>query len=256
MKPMFNYFSISLILLIIYSSPILGQTDSLIHDSLIVDSLSLSLPADSLNSIESQDQPIKFIPVDEPYWAIGTNIGRMIYQWSFDGPQEYNIFINLPWKKTIHWEIETGAGKNNINYSHLKYNTHSWFINVQFQYNLISASHQKDKDRFYLAPYIGYHQGRIEDAELYIKQTNFLLQENLASTSFYKATLGIKLGLEVEVFSNWLLSWQGQAGLLLAPNSFTEIKPNYIAGYGNADQNISFRFGFNVSYYFLVNKRK
>lgn len=262
MMPMSNYIfiSFSLLCLTFFIAPSHGFYDTIqVNNNPSIDTLTIEDSLLSTDSLIIEDNTPthsekKFDPVATPYWAIGTNLGRMIYQWSFFAPQEYNLFINLPIKKQFHSEVEIGRGHHEIDFTHLKYQTSSWFFNIQFQYNIISSYHTQDKDRFYIAPYWALHHGSIQNAELLIEQPNFTLSESLENQQFLKSSFGIKVGVEVEVFPKLFLSWQGQAGLLIASNKFKEIKPMYIAGYGNSDQNIGFRFGFNISYYFLVKK--
>jgi len=221
-------------------------------DSLNIDSLkSDSLVTDSLAKKKRKRLFKEWEPAPYPYLSIGTNVGRYIYQAITKGPQEYQAFINYNWKRKFNVQLDAGWGKENIDYTHLKYNTSGFYISAQWQYNIIKAAHEYDKDRFYIAPFVSVHQGKISEASIFMSNhSGFNLEEEVAASTYIKAVLGVKLGVEVEVLPNVLLSWQGQAGLLLAPNSFENIKPNFIPGFGNGDRNLGFRFAFNIAYYF------
>lgn len=275
MKQMFNYIFISIGFLscfLLNSQSSLAQEVSVTPDTLVqkeikdslsadsvkmTDSLSIdslksdSLVTDSLSKKKRKRLFKEWEPAPYPYLSIGTNVGRYVYQVISKGPQEYQAFINFSWKRKFNLQVDAGWGKENIDYSHLKYNTTGFYISGQWQYNLLKAAHDFDKDRFYIAPFVSVHQGNISEASIFMNNhSGFSLEEVVASSSYLKAVLGVKLGVEVELLPNVLLSWQTQAGALLAPNSFESIKPNFIPGFGNGDRNLGFRFAFNVAYYF------
>ncbi|HLS71529.1 MAG TPA: DUF6048 family protein [Chitinophagaceae bacterium] len=188
---------------------------------------------------------------EHPYLAIGINVGRLGYKLLQENSQEYNLFAFYSLSKKIFLHTEFGFGKENIKYPHLIYNTQSSYLQIAIQYNFFKESHEWDRDRIYVSPFLQVHAGSISEAKIHMEnQSGFIVEDIIPSNKFFKSSVGVRFNVEMEILPKILLSWHGQAALLIGANRFKDIKPQFIAGYGNADRNVNFQFGVNLAYYF------
>lgn len=204
------------------------------------------------NSEEEEKEKKAFLEKPaHPYLAIGANVGRMGYKFFQENSQEYNFFAFYSVSKKIFIHAEFGLGNEKVDYPHLTYNTKSSYLQIAFQYSFFKESHEWDKDRIYISPFVQVHAGNISEARIHVEnQSGFTVEDIIASRNFIKSSVGARFNVEMEILPKILLSWHGQAALLIAANKFPEIKPQFIAGYGNADKNVNFQFGVNIAYYF------
>lgn len=268
MRIIFNYISISIfsILLLVFNPSFAQEVvkDSTLVNETIVEEIEEEVEEidgtekelDEENEEESdkkkkKERKNKLEKVAQPYIAIGTDFGTSIFRLSMSNSQEYSLFSYYSWREKMYFKIKGGWGKESIDYDHLKYNTHGAFLQLVMDYNILKFSHEKDKDRLYVGPFISGHWGQNSEAEFLIKNnTGFEMSDKIDGNSYFKAVIGANIGTEVEILRNVLLSWNGQVGILLGANKFKGIKPHFMPGYGNADNSVQFLFGVNLAYYF------
>jgi len=194
---------------------------------------------------DSTSKPKKEKTSTQKQLKFSADIGNIAYSFADETRKDYQIAVDYLYKK---WYLtaETGIGKGNINYDNLKYNTNSYFIRIGGDNSLLQAISDKDFDIFFFGFRYGLAFGNRSDVYYQVPSPFGPPSEgNLPAKNFVAHWGEMTMGLKVEMWKGVFLGWNFRAKFLLNGKTFENtLTPNYIAGYGKADQTTS--FGFNI----------
>jgi hypothetical protein len=188
---------------------------------------------------------------------INIDISRPIYNAAYKNKTSYEFLIDYYLQNDIYAIVEAGLGNSDINYDNLKYTSNNPFLRL----GMDKAIFPRTKANDWGMALIGFRYGvaMVNRSEAYYT-TNDGLGETTSGTTpaknFTAHWFELTGGMRVELFKNTFAGWNVRAKFMLNPNSFGDLKPAYIAGFGNGDKGSAFDFNFYVGYAFRWAKKK
>ncbi len=171
----------------------------------------------------------------------------------------YEIEANYYLHNEYYLAAEGGWGSSDVNYTDLKYTTTNTFMRLGFNKSVLTRDKPVDWDMMF----IGF---RVGVANIIRSNVAFTVIDSLWGNS--QGTLSqlppftawwaeFNGGVRVELAKNLFAGWNARAKFLMngKSESFKELTPLYIAGYGKGDKNSAFDLNVYISYAFRWDRK-
>jgi len=166
-------------------------------------------------------------------------------------PSRTSYEASLDWSvgRELYLVAEGGWGRASFDYPDLSYTSRSTFAKVGLDKSLLVRLDEKDWD----GAQFGFHYGiapvRISDARYTTSDTVWgggagVVPGRSGLYHWGEIAGGVRLQLVPQIFAGWNI----RARFLLNQNSFPELRPSFVAGYGQGDRNTVFDFNVYVGY--------
>jgi hypothetical protein len=207
----------------------------------------------AIGQIDEDDEEVeapKPVKVDSfSQIRFSVDVSKPIINYLQGDKEDYEFAVDYYFKRDLYFVAEAGWGSASVDYPDLKYNSHNSFIKLGIDRSLLFRAFAKDWD----VAIVGVHYGIAP-----IKRSNAVYT---VVDSFWGNTTGqisaasltahwIELtgGVRVELYRGLFAGWNIYGKFRLNSNSFQELPPSHIAGYGKGDKNTVFDFNFYLSY--------
>jgi hypothetical protein len=166
-----------------------------------------------------------------------------------DNRKSYELYVDYYLRKERYLVAELGLGNSQINYTDLKYNSKNSFV----KFGMDKAMFVRKKAQDWGMGFVGFRYGigfvRRSEAQ-YTTNDGFggITSGYIPSSNFLAHWIELTGGIRVELIKNIFAGWNVRAKILLNPNSFGDLKPSYISGFGAGDKNTVFDYNVYVGY--------
>lgn len=182
-------------------------------------------------------------------WRVGTDLARIGFNFINPGKMGYDFQVDFKDRDKIYWTAEAGYGRGKIDYEQLKYTTHTTYLKVGLDNAMLKPGGEKDFDIVFLGVRYAAAYGNRSDATYSFDSPFGGVYEGVQEGQNFFVHWGeITLGMKLEVWKRVFMGWTARGKFLFNPGVFKEISPNYIAGYGSADNATSFDINLYLSY--------
>lgn len=174
------------------------------------------------------------------------DVGNLAVNFADARRQDYEFSADFLYKNNWYLAAEGGYALGVINYDNLKYNTNSTYLRIGADKSLLQSIGPRDYDIVFFGFRYGMGFGNRGTAD-YVVPSQFGPSQagTLPDQNFWIHWGEMTGGIRVEMWRGIYAGWNFRARFLLNGKTFeNKLTPNYIAGYGNADNSTS--FGFNV----------
>jgi hypothetical protein len=166
-----------------------------------------------------------------------------------DSRRSYEFVADYYWKKELYFVMEGGWGNSTQQDSILSFSSKNTFFKAGINKSMLSRRMSNDWDMAFIGA--RYALGLIErgDASFvtwdpYWGTTSGIVAGKNLTAHWAEVTAGVKLELYRGIFTGWT----ARGKFLLNKNSFRELPPAYIAGYGKGEKNAIIDFNFYLGY--------
>lgn len=228
----------------------------------ILSSLLLVLFANSSLQAQTQSQPAKDTTATDStthvkakeltthQLSVSFDIMQPVYNLLESYRTGYEVAIDYYLHKQLYVVGEGGFGKGTVSYSNLDYTCNNSFFRVGFNKCLLARQTPKDWDMAYMGLRYGMAFAQRSPASF---TTTDSLWGNTSGTvagrpSFTPYWFELVGGVRVEVAKRFSLGWSIRGKFMINSNSFKDLSPIYIAGYGRGDKTAVFDFNFYATY--------
>ena len=203
-----------------------------------------------IEDIEDETETPKPIKVDSfSQLRFNVDISKPIIN-SYRGDREdYEFAVDYYFKRDLYFVAEAGWGSASIDYPDLKYNSRNSFFKLGIDRSLLARAFAKDWDiamvgiRYGMAP-IKRGQATYTVVDSFWGNNTGFIEETDLTCHWIELTGGVR----VELYRGLFAGWNVYGKFRVNSNSFKELPPSYIAGYGKGDKNTAFDFNFYLSY--------
>jgi hypothetical protein len=180
---------------------------------------------------------------------LGIDISKPIINYYAGDKEDYEFSADYYFKRDLYFVVEAGWGNASIDYSDLKYNSHNSFFKFGIDRGLLTRAFAKDWD----IAIVGAHYGiaPIKRSEATYTVVDSFWGNSTGKISAANLTchwIELSGGVRVELYKGLFAGWNVYGKFRLNSNSFQELPPSHIAGYGKGDKNTVFDFNFYLSY--------
>lgn len=192
---------------------------------------------------------VKKVRPDFHQLRLSVNVSSPVVSMILKDRTHYEAGLDYYWKNEIYLAIEAGVGGANFDNTDLKYTATNSFVRIGIDKSMLLRLFPQDWDMVH----IGLRYGI---APITRNAATFTLQDNFWGTTTgtipakksvaHWASLGV--GTRVELFRGFFAGYNLRANFLMNPKAFTELPPNYVAGYGKIEKSTTFDFGVYISY--------
>lgn len=220
-----------------------------IFSSLLIVCSLVVATAQQQDSASISDNPTQKIVANKHQLRLSANISSpIIYQWMKDRTH-YEVALDYSFKNETYLVVSGGVGSSKMDEPELRYTSTNSFVRVGIDKSMLQRLFPKDWDMMF----IGLHYGI---APITRKVATYTIYDNFWGTT--SGTIPAKqsiahwasltLGTRVELFSHFFAGYNLRANFLVNPNSFKELPPVYVAGYGKVEKGTTFDFALYLSY--------
>jgi hypothetical protein len=179
----------------------------------------------------------------------GLDIARPIMNLSQDTRSAYEAEVDYYYKKELYFVIEGGFGSARYEYSDLSYTSKNSFFRLGIDKTLISRLGNSDWDAAFLGlRYAVAPVSRSEATYTIVDSVWGSTSGSIPEKSFAAHWAEVVGGVRVEIFKNFFAGWNVRGRFLLNGQSFKELSPAFIAGFGRGDKTTVFDFNFYLCY--------
>lgn len=212
--------------------------------------LSLSTFAQEQEPVEEEEAPAKKTIVDSLHQLrFGVDISKLALNQFIDSRNSYEFEIDYYHRKDLYFVGEFGFGNAKYDSSYLSYSNTNTYFKVGVNKSLLNRISNKDWDMAFIG--LRYGLAFIERSDAQYTITDSLwgsVTNTVPGTNFTAHWVELTGGVRVEVVKQLFLGWNVRAKFLLNGNSFTELPPYYITGYGRGEKKSIFDYNVYLSY--------
>lgn len=203
---------------------------------------------DSTKAVDTT--PLKKIKTTyEHQIKIGVDISRIPFNILLKSRQSYEFQADYLLRKDVYINMEAGFGRGKIDFDFLKYTSNSFFVKAGIQQSRVGRISDKDFDVFFIGVNYGIAAGKRNEASYTITSIFGTTTEGSTSPDNFVVHWGeIVAGVRVEFLPRLFAGWNIRGKFLFNANTFKELTPNFIAGYGKGDKSTIFDFNFYLCY--------
>lgn len=169
----------------------------------------------------------------------------------------YALEVDYFLKKGLYVVAEGGWGNADLSYPDLSYKSSNVFFKGGVNKTLLSRDAVDDWDMAFVG--LRYGVGLIQrgDAQYTITDSVWgTTSGNIPGTNMTAHWLEITGGVRVETFKQIFVGWNVRGKFLINGNSFEELPPYNIAGYGKGERKSVFDFNVYIGYAIRWHKRE
>lgn len=180
---------------------------------------------------------------------LGIDIARPIINLSQDTRSAYEAEVDYYYKKELYFVVEGGFGSARYEYPDLSYTSKNSFFRVGIDKTLITRLGASDWDAAFLGlRYAIAPVSRSEAAYTIVDSLWGSTTGSIPEKSFMAQWAELVGGVRVEIFKGFFAGWNVRGRFLLNAQSFKELAPAFIAGFGRGDKTTVFDFNFYLCY--------
>jgi hypothetical protein len=151
--------------------------------------------------------------------------------------------------RDLYAVLETGFGSGRFDYEDLRYSSRNPFVRLGIEKSLLVRLSPEDWDGAFAGVRYGYAPVRRGEATFSTRDTVW----GVTSGTIPALTKGVSWmeitgGVRVEIVNQVQLGWTVRGKFLFSQSAFTDLRPSFIAGYGQGDKNTVFDFNVWVAY--------
>lgn len=181
--------------------------------------------------------------------TLGVDIFRPIMSNWVKDRYAYEIATSYYMRNEYYLTLDGGWGGSSVNYSNLQYTTTNQFLRLGFNKSILVRDRPNDWDMMF----IGLGAGATTISR---SNANYVITDSIwgdragvqAGSTFGAYWAELTGGVRVAIVKNLFLGWNIRAKFMMNGNSFKDLSPLYIAGYGRGDKNSAFDFNAYVAY--------
>lgn len=161
----------------------------------------------------------------------------------------YELAADYYLRNQVYAVAEGGWGKCNVDYSDLKYTTNNSFFRIGINKCLLARMMPKDWDMAFIG--VRYAMAFAQRGNGTFTTTDSLwgnTSGSIPGKSFTPYWAEVTGGVRVELAKCLFAGWTVRGKFMLNSNSFKDLSPLYIAGYGKGDKSAVFDFNFYITY--------
>ncbi len=184
-------------------------------------------------------------------FRMGIDVSRPIINAFIKERQAYEFAVDYYHKKELYFVAEGGWGSADVTDSaqQLVYNTTNTFFRVGINKGMLNRLSRNDWDMAFIG--LRYGVGFIHRSNAsYTTYDNFwgTTTGTVPAKNYTAHWAELTGGVKVELFKGIFAGWNVRAKFLFNKNTFSELPPAYIAGYGKGDKGSIFDFNFYLDY--------
>jgi hypothetical protein len=211
-----------------------------------------SLPALSQGQADTAaPKPVKkkAIQAGSHQLRIGIDMAKPAANFFNNNTSNYEVGGDYYFKNEIYFAAEAGFGQAAIDFDDLRYKSASQFLRIGVDKSMLQRLFPGDWDMVSVG--FRYGIGFIRRGTAAYTVTDPLwgvATGTIAARNFMAHWAEFNAGLRVETFRNVFVGWSVRARFMLNAQTFEELAPAYISGYGKGDKSTAFDFNFYLSY--------
>jgi hypothetical protein len=179
----------------------------------------------------------------------GLDIARPVINLLQDTRSAYEAEVDYYYKKELYFVAEGGFGNARYEYSDLSYTSKNSFFRLGIDKTLITRLGNSDWDAAFLGVRYAFAPVSRSAATYTIVDSLWgSTSGTIPEKSFTAHWAEVVGGVRVEVFKNFFAGWNVRGRFLLNGQSFKELSPAFIAGFGRGDKTTVFDFNFYLCY--------
>jgi hypothetical protein len=161
----------------------------------------------------------------------------------------YEVTADYYYRDDYYMVAEGGWGGATVNYPDLKYTTTNKFLRAGFNKSVLARTKPDDWDIMLIGFRVAMSRINRGDASYTVIDSVWGNSTgSLGTKSFSAVWAEITGGMRVELVKGLCVGWNARGKFLLNGDSFKDLSPIYIAGYGKGDRKSIFDFNMYVSY--------
>ncbi len=181
--------------------------------------------------------------------CVGFDILNPIKNATLTNRTGYEFAIDYYLHKELYLAAEFGWGNSDVQYADLKYTSNNTFLRAGFNKVLLPREDSTDWGGILLGL-------RLATASVHRGPAGYTIIDSLwgnsngalAAKDFSGYWLEITTGVRVELIKGLMAGWNVRGKFMVNGNTFKDLAPLYIAGYGRGDKNAVFDINFYLSY--------
>ncbi|MCW3124127.1 MAG: hypothetical protein JWQ38_3619 [Flavipsychrobacter sp.] len=189
--------------------------------------------------------------------TLGVDIYRPILNQLQKDRYGYELSVSYYTRNEYYLTMEIGRGGSTVDSAYLKYETTNEFYRLGFNKSILARDNPKDWDMMFIGLGLGV-------ADIHRGSATFVVIDTIwgnntgviPANSFPAYWAEIAGGVRVELVKGLFAGWTARGKFLLNRNSFSELSPLYIAGYGKGDKNTVFDINAYISYAIRWDRKK
>jgi hypothetical protein len=177
------------------------------------------------------------------------DISRPVLNLAQDTRSSYEAAVDYYLHQEIYLVAEGGFGSSNYDYPDLSYKTTNSFFRFGVDRTIITRLGNSDWDAaFFGARYAFAPISRQEASYTIVDSVWGNNSGTIPAKTFSAHWIEITAGVRVELLKCLFAGWNVRGKFLLNQQSFRELPPQFIAGFGRGDKTTVFDFNFYLSY--------
>ncbi len=211
--------------------------------------LFLSFPAFAQEDTADEPSPPPKYVDSVHQLRFGIDILKPVISTFLTAQRSYEFEIDYYFKKDIYVVAEGGWGSAEFETNKLSYSSSNYFARAGINKSMFARMSAKDWDMGFIGARYGIAPIQRSKASYFIEdpfwgnRTGTIPSANMVA-HWFEVTGGVRVELVKGLFTGWNV----RGKFRLNQNSFKELPPSYIAGYGMGDKNSIFDFNFYLSY--------
>lgn len=201
---------------------------------------------------------LKYVEKSGHQLCLAYDLSRPLISALYSNRQDAGFAVDYYLRKEVYLVAEGGFGGSNVDYDYLKYSTKNNYVTVGFNKSIFKRTTPKDWD-------IGFVGVRLGMADIQRSSASYVISDSTWSNQTITGSLPgkdligywaeVAGGMRVELAKHFFLGWTIRGRFLLSASAFTQLAPEYIAGYGRGDKNSVFDFNFYATYAIRWNRK-
>lgn len=180
---------------------------------------------------------------------IAFDLSKPVLNAILDTRTSYEAAVDYYLRKDLYVVLEAGFGSGRFEYDDLRYTSRNAFVRAGVEKSLLVRLGPKDWDGAFAGIRYGYAPVRRSEATFTTRDTVWggtsgTVPALNRGVSWVELTGGVR----VEVVEHVQLGWTVRGKFLFSQSAFTDLRPSFIAGYGQGDKNTVFDFNVWVAY--------
>jgi hypothetical protein len=174
---------------------------------------------------------------------IGFDLSKPVLNILLDTRKSYELSVDYYLGKEIYGVLEGGWGSARQDYEDLRYSSRNAFARVGIDKSLLVRLAPSDWDMASIGVRYGYAPVRRGEATFTTRDTVWGgTSGTVPAVNRGVHWMEIVGGMRVEVLPKIQVGWNIRGRFLFSQSAFTDLRPSFIAGYGQGDKNTVFDF--------------
>lgn len=209
----------------------------------------VSLLLSSLVPGFGQDKKAKDTAAYPHQLRIGIDLSRPLMHALNPARYSYEAQVDWAFRKEVFGVIEGGFGGYTADYPDLKYSSTNAFVRIGVDRNIMRRITPNDWDGGIFGLRYGFAAARRGEASYSVGNPVWgYTNGSEPGQDFYFHWVELTGGMRLELFRNVFAGWNIRGKFMITNISTGDLKPSYVAGFGQADGNTGFDFNIWLLY--------